>query len=335
VERIHLNKWVILLITPTFLFTGCYFWRGSKIIIKRYPKKVIEVKNPSESVKDSELPANKDRLFINNTSVKNENQKREYTVGPEDVLSITVWENPDLSQEERVGEDGTISYPFIGRIHVAGKTVKEIAEMLTELVGKDLVYDPQIDVSIKEYKSKKVFVVGEVTKPGPYNLRESRTLFEILSDAGGIKKDTAGNYVIVKRKLAEGNEEYSEIKIPLYKGQLEKDIEIFDGDIIKIPEAKFFISGEVSRPGFFPITEDLNIFQAIIVAGGFTKAADKNNVKLSRNNGKEVLLVDVERMRKALERGILGSKEIEEQIEELKLRDGDMIFVPTSFFYSD
>ena len=331
--KIYIKKKAIFLIIAIFFFAGCYFWRGSNIIIKRYPKKDTATINSSASMKEPGTTSNEGLIIFDNE--KNESQKDAYTVGPEDLLSITIWENPDLSQDERVNEGGDINYPFIGKVNVAGKTVNEVDEILTGLLGKELVYDPQVDVFVKEYKSKKVFVVGEVNKPGTYYLRESRSLFEILSEAGGIRTDSAGNYLIIKRKLPENKEESSEIKIPLLKGELERDVEVFEGDIIKVPEGKFFISGEIGKPGFYPIHEDLNIFQGIIIAGGFAKAADGNNVKLRRDDGKESLLVDVERLRKALEKGGTNLKEVEEQIKEIKLRDGDMIFVPTSFFYTE
>ena len=336
------RKEIALIIISIIFLSGCYFWRGSKIIIKRYPtNKEIREKKLTEitTEKAQDILIDKTDILSNGTpgaSGKIEPSQSEYIVGPDDTLIITVWDNPDLAKDEKVEEDGTISYPFIGRVYVAGKTLRQIDEILTELLGKELIYDPQVDVSVKEYKSNKVFIVGEVGKPGQYYLRESRSLFEILSEAGGVKKETAGNFILIKRKIHGKDDEYSEIKVPLYRGELEKDIEVIAGDSIKVPESKFFISGEVARPGFFPISEkDLNLYQAIVIAGGFTKGADKYNVKLSRDNGKEVFLVDLERMRRALEKGISGSKGIEKQIEELKIKDGDMIFVSISFFYSE
>lgn len=344
-KKIIFKKEIALIIISIISLSGCYFWRGSNIIIKRYPvKKEIGRENLTEMAtgkKQDVVDVVIDKSdVLGNTRLESDDKTKsnqsEYIVGPNDSLSIVVWENPDLTKDEKVEEDGTISYPFIGRVYVAGKTIRQIEEIITELLGKELIYDPQVDITIKDYKSNKVFIVGEVGKPGPYYLKDSRSLFEILSEAGGVKRETAGNFVLIKRKVSEKDDEYSEIKVPLYRGDLERDIEVLPGDSIKVPEEKFFISGEVVKPGFFSISEkDLNLYQAIVVAGGFTKGADKYNVKLSRDNGKEVFLVDVERMRKALEKGISGSKGIEEQIKELKVKDGDMIFVPTDFFYSE
>ena len=331
--KVYFNKKTIFLIIAIFFFSGCYFWRGSKIIIKRYPKRDTPIINQSASIKETATISN-ERVIISDNE-KNEFKKDAYTIGTEDLLIITVWDNPDLNQDARVNGDGDINYPFIGKVNVAGKTVNEVDEILTGLLGKDLVYDPQIEVTVREYKSKKVFVVGEVSRTGTYYLKESKSLLEMISEAGGIKTDSAGNYLIIKRKLPGSKEDSSEIKIPLIKGELERDAEIYEGDIIKVPEAKFFISGEIGRPGFHPINDDINIFQGIIIAGGFTKAADENNVKLRRDDGKESLLVDLERLENALERGGTNPEEVEEQIKELKLRDGDMIFVPTSVFSNE
>ena len=331
--KVYFNKKTIFLIIAVFFFAGCYFWRGSKIIIKRYPERDTPIVNQSAPIKETATISN-ERVTISDNE-KNELQKDAYTIGKEDLLTITVWDNSDLNQDERVNGEGDINYPFIGKVNVAGKTINEVDEILTGLLGKDLVYDPQIDVTVKDYKSKKVFVFGEVSKPGTYYLKESKSLFDMISEAGGIKTGSAGNYLIIKRKLPGSKEDSSEIKIPLIKGELERDAEVYEGDIIKVPEAKFFISGEIGKPGFYPINEDLNIFHGIIIAGGFTKAADENNIKLSRDDGKESLLVDLERLKKALERGGRNSEEVEEQIKELKLRDGDMIFVPNSIFSNE
>src|SRR3989304_2173135 len=247
-KYIFIKKTVLVIITIIFL-SGCYFWRGSKIIIKRYPaKKEIMTENLTEITngKKQDITIDKSDILSNKISESNDktiSNKNEYIVGPNDSLTIAVWENPDLSKDVKVEEDGTISYPFIGRVYVAEKTIRQIEEIITELLGKELIYDPQVDISIREYKSNKVFVAGEVVKPGPYYLKDSRSLFEILSEAGGVKKETAGDFILIKRKIPDKDDEYSEIKVPLYRGDLERDMDVFPGDSIKVPEGIFFISG--------------------------------------------------------------------------------------------
>ena len=97
-----------------------------------------------------------------------------YRVGPSDVLEISVWGEPDLNKTIPVSSDGIINFPLLGNVNVAGMTVKEIEQKITGLLGKDYLVDPQVYVSIKEYNSQKVIVLGEVKKPGPYVNLHSR-----------------------------------------------------------------------------------------------------------------------------------------------------------------
>ena len=106
---------------------------------------------------------------------------QEYTIGPRDVLGITVWGQADLSRDYGVDPDGFIPFPLIGRVKAAGSTPKELAGELTELLGKDYLVNPQVIVWVKEYLSQKVQVLGAAEKPGVYYLTGPTTILEILS----------------------------------------------------------------------------------------------------------------------------------------------------------
>src|SRR5690348_9903096 len=123
---------------------------------------------------------------------------QEYTIGPRDVLGITVWGQADLSRDYGVDPDGFIPFPLIGRVKAAGSTPKELAGELTELLGKDYLVNPQVIVSVREYLSQKVQVLGAAEKPGVYYLTGPTTVLEILSKAGGLSS-AAGKQVILLR----------------------------------------------------------------------------------------------------------------------------------------
>src|SRR5260370_42125944 len=110
---------------------------------------------------------------------------QEYTIGPRDVLGITVWGQADLSRDYGVDPDGFIPFPLIGRVKAAGSTPKELATQLTELLGKDYLVNPQVIVAVKEYLSQKVQVLGAAEKPGVYYLTGPTTLLKILAMPGG------------------------------------------------------------------------------------------------------------------------------------------------------
>ena len=323
-----------LILLSFFIFflsvsSGCGFFSGDKIIIKKYSNTAT-----GEALENDKSGREIETIPMNELAI--DSKKEWYTVGHEDVINIRVWEHSELSFESEVLEDGTINYPFFKKIYVAGMTPTEIADKITELLSTGYLENSQVFVSVKEYKSKKIFVIGEAEKNGKYFLKKPTTLFEFISQLGGLKK-TAGNRIIIKRLEKEGNDEkILEIEIPVLDGEIQKNILLRENDVIDIPEAKFFISGEVGKPGYFPLQEDYNIYQAIIVAGDFTRAARENAVKLSRDGGREVLVVNVERIRKGLEKGLSAkSEKFREQLEQLQIRDGDSIIVPKSIFYSE
>ncbi|RMF92923.1 MAG: hypothetical protein D6734_11160 [Candidatus Schekmanbacteria bacterium] len=317
---------LILSLFYLFVFGSCSFFAADHLIIKKYTstsqEKVNEEGNSMEVVQLTEPVV--------------DSNKEWYTVGPEDIINIKVWEHNELSFEAEVLEDGTINYPFFKKIYVAGLTPSEIADKIAGLLSNGYIENPQVFVSVKEYRSKKVFVIGEAEKNGKYFLKKPTSLFEFISQLGGLKK-TAGNRIIIKRLQKDNNsEKMVEIEIPVIDGEIQKNILLQENDVIDIPEAKFFISGEVGKSGYYTLQEDYNIYQAIIVAGDFTRGARETAVKLIRNGGREVYVVNVERIRKGLERGLPAKSErFRKELEELKIRDGDVIIVPKSIFYSE
>src|SRR5207247_3358878 len=125
---------------------------------------------------------------------------QEYIIGPGDVLRITVWGQDDLSKEYPVTLDGRVPFPLIGNVQAAGLTTTQLATRLHDLLEKDYLVNPQVLVSVKEYLSKKVHVIGEADRPGLFYLTGPTTLLEILSKAGGLSKSAGKELVLVRRE---------------------------------------------------------------------------------------------------------------------------------------
>ncbi len=121
-----------------------------------------------------------------------------YRIGPGDVLKITVYGHEDLTRPAVVAADGRMPFPLIGDVQASGLTPTELEARLRELLGKDYLVDPQVSVAVQEYRSQKVFVLGEAEKPGTYALTGRATLLDVLSQAGGPSK-TAGRQLVVVR----------------------------------------------------------------------------------------------------------------------------------------
>jgi polysaccharide export outer membrane protein len=215
-------------------------------------------------------------------------------VGPGDVLEVSVYDDPDLSGLFTVQYGGEISFPLLGDILVDGLSSREVREKLTALLAKDYLVDPQVAVRIKEHRSQWVTLTGEVARPGKYFLQGSKTLLELLTEAGGFTAQASGE-VIVSRppgaRLApedDGGPEET-IKVFLTPEQARSQqkealaLPLRNGDIVTATATQFFyVSGEVKNPGSFPLTPGLTVLKAVSVAGGLGKFGSKGKVEILR-----------------------------------------------------
>ena len=117
----------------------------------------------------------------------------DYHLGSGDVLHISVWQEEDMECTVAVSPDGTINYPLIGQVKAAGFTATRLAEEIARLLSRDYFVNPQVAVEIKEYRSQKVYVLGQVDRPGLYYLRGVGNLLEMISQAGGVTEKAARN----------------------------------------------------------------------------------------------------------------------------------------------
>ena len=253
---------------------------------------------------------------------------QEYTIGPYDVLGITVWGQADLSRDYGVDPDGFIPFPLIGRVKAAGSTPKELATQLTELLGKDYLVNPQVIVAVREYLSQKVQVLGAAEKPGVYYLTGPTTLLEILSRAGGFAS-TAGKQVLLVRNHGASDGSSAALRLSLEKiqaGDPSENTRVQSQDIVIVSKAQaysYFIFGEVRKPGAYTLDKDTNILEGITVAGGFTDKAAPSRTRVIRSTpqGQKVIEVD---MNDILRRG--------REAKTVMLQESDVVVVPESFF---
>ncbi len=242
---------------------------------------------------------------------------QDYIVGEGDVLKITVYNHDDLTTTARVSGDGVIVFPLIGQVEVKGLTLPQITRKIASLLVDGYVVNPQINIFIQEFRSKKAFIMGEVTKPGLYVLPGQTTFLALLSEAGGLTKD-AGEKAIIKRKANPADKDESVIRIDLKslisKGDTSQDTQIMDGDSVYISKAGvFYVTGEVKKPDAYKYEEGTTVIKAITMGGGFTDKASKGKVKIIRKvDGKEEFIEKV-------------------KMDEPVLPD-DVIIVPESFF---
>ncbi|MDA2918211.1 SLBB domain-containing protein [Desulfobacterota bacterium AH_259_B03_O07] len=250
---------------------------------------------------------------------------RDYLIGPGDLLGIKVLETEDLFTEARVNPDNDITFPLLGEVEVGGLTSQEVEDKITHLLTKKYMHDPHVVVSIEEYRSKRVAVIGSVNKPGTYEILGSGNLLYALALAEGLNED-AGRVAYVTRRGKDGNDNSVVIDLDelLDEGNVGLNIPIRMGDTVYIPEAGlFYVNGAVNKPGSYHLEEDMTISKAIATAGGFNNVAKDSDVRLVRivKGVPEITVVDVDEIHKGNE-------------QDIALIDEDVIVVGSSAFKS-
>lgn len=251
-------------------------------------------------------------------------QGRGYRVGAGDVLKVTVWGHDDLTRPVVVPPDGTVPFPLIGDIRVLGLTTGQIELRLKDLLGRDYLVDPQVSVVVQEYRSQRVFVLGEVAKPGTYALTGQLSLLDIFSQAGGPTKVAGRDILVVRAPAAEGPAApgaagTTTVRVNLGRlldGDAAENLALESGDTIYLPkQVGIFLLGEVRRPGAYGLERDTTALEAITMAGGLTERAVLSAARLLRKKSdgtQETTDVD-----------LTGSK-----ARETLLSDGDTLLIP-------
>jgi polysaccharide export outer membrane protein len=221
---------------------------------------------------------------------------RDYLVGSQDVLKISVYEHPDLATTVRVSEDGKITFPLVGELEVRDLSVQLIEKKIAARLSEGFIPNPQVTVFVEQYRGARVTVMGEVTKPGQYEITGPTSVVEAISMALGMTENSGHTIMLFKKDSAIGKDpNYKRIAIDvdrLFKeGDLIQNVQLQNGDIIYVPKIDFFyIYGEVNRPGIYRIEKGLTVKRAISMAGGFTPKASKGRIEITRcQEGKDIV----------------------------------------------
>lgn len=234
-----------------------------------------------------------------------------YTVGPQDVLVITSYDQPDLTSKFTVETDGSFTYPLIGRVRIGGLTLRAVEQLLQkELMAGGFFRDPQITVSIEQYRSQKIHIVGEVRTPGRYPVSGDLRLVEALALAGSTTPMSSGEVVI----LHESNESVRVDLRELENGDLSQNARLVNGDTVFVQRAEnVYVFGQVRNPGAYPFRQKkTTLLQALSLAGGITDRGSTTRIQIVR-------IVDGKR------------KEIAAQLDDF-VEPHDTIVVPERFF---
>lgn len=261
-----------------------------------------------------------------------------YILGPGDQIVIRAFDAEEISDKPtRISSSGYINLPLVGRVHAAGMTVEQLEAELTSRL-QTYIQSPEVSVSVSEFRSQPVSVIGAVNAPGVHQLQGHKTLIEILSLAGGTRSD-AGHTVKITRRL-----EWGRIPLPNAKddptGQFsvaevnlksvldaknpQDNILIQPEDVISVPRAEMvYVVGDVPRAGGFVLNEQENVtvLQALSLAGGLGRAAAPTKAKLLRAAGKGANRTELAVNLK----DILAGKK-----DDIPMQPEDILFIPNS-----
>lgn len=228
-----------------------------------------------------------------------------YLVGPNDVLAIKVLDEPSLSGDFNVDSDGTITFPYLQRVKVVGLTLREVETLIAGGLRDGYVRRAEVSAEIKTYRSRSIYVMGEVKAPGKYNIDGPVTLLELIARAGSFTT-TAGPQLIVQRykdgiaaavataPAQPGSTDSAELLRvnieDLKQGRFTANFLLQDSDTIIVPAAdRFYVTGFVKTPGAFVLRPNMTVQQAIAEAGGLTERGSTRGIKINRTvNGKDV-----------------------------------------------
>jgi len=252
-------------------------------------------------------------------------QVNNYVVGPQDVLMIALFDQQDLSGKYTVEADGTFTFPLIGRVKAGGLTLRSVEEALRKELSNGFFKNPQVSVAVDQYRSQRVFVVGEVRMPGTYPLTGDTTLIEALARAGSTTENASGEVLIVRSRTAakvdgpllperEHAAEVIHVDIKeLQSGRLSQNAQLRDSDTIFIPRAELvYVFGQVKDPGGFPLRKGTTVLQALSLAGGVTDRGATGRIRIAR---------------------VVAGKRTElKATPEDVVQPGDTIIVPERFF---
>lgn len=221
-------------------------------------------------------------------------------VRPGDQLDVTVWGVDHYTRKYLVAGDGTLDFPDLGKVKVAGLEPRQIEQELAKrLRDGGFLLSPQVTVALEQAQNQRVTVSGAVTLPGVYQYAGALTVFEAIVRAGQATAAASDEVLIIRAAPAgagtpeAGTGAPGVITVnlkPLREGDMTNNLSLVDGDMIIVREAQdFFISGEVRAPGAYPARAGLTVEQALALAGGLTERGSDKRIEIKRVGEDEIL----------------------------------------------
>ena len=213
--------------------------------------------------------------------------KPEHILGPGDVIRVTVYQNPDLTVETRVSEQGQITFPLIGNVALGGLSVTGAQDRIAKQLREgNFVIKPQVSLFVTQVRSAQVSILGQVARPGRYPIEAANSkVSEMIAAAGGIIPGGADTVSLSGTRAGKPVKLMVDLPAILQAGRSDQDVPVAPGDIIFVDRApSFYIYGEVQRPGVFRLERGTTLMQALAQGGGLTQRGTERGMKVHRRD---------------------------------------------------
>jgi polysaccharide export outer membrane protein len=250
-------------------------------------------------------------------------QKESLLIGPGDQLHIQVFDTPEMEQLPRVTDAGTIPLLFVGDVKVAGMTPGDAAHEIEEaLKAKHLMLTPQVAITVQQFATQNVYVMGQVNTPGAYPITTPSSVVSVLALAGGMA-DAADRHIMIERH-SDPSQRVSYFLSNRSDEALNNDVLVFPGDTVLVPKVGIvYVLGDVGKPGGYPMmTNDsqMTVLQALAMAGSANKTSLLSKAKLIRHtpNGPQEVPMVLASMQKGKD-------------QDIQMQPDDVLYIPSSW----
>jgi polysaccharide biosynthesis/export protein len=207
------------------------------------------------------------------------------SIGVGDMVRVTVFRNPDLTTETRVTDQGTIAFPLLGDVPVAGMTPSQVGRKIADKLstGKYVV-NPEVAVTLMQVNSRQVSVLGNVNKPGRYPIDNVNTrLTDFLAAAGGVAAPGSDLVTVVSMRDGKATKKDVDLSQMFVSGNVDANLDLQPGDTIYVHRAPMvYVYGEVNKAGAYRLEPHMTVMQAIAMGGGLTVRGTQRGLKIHR-----------------------------------------------------
>jgi polysaccharide export outer membrane protein len=207
-------------------------------------------------------------------------------LGPGDVVKVSVYGSPDMTTEARVSDSGIITFPLVGQVSVGGMAPADAEKKIARALEQGgFVKKPQVNLLVTSIQSQQVSVLGQVNRPGRYPLEAKRTLTDLLAAAGGISPEGGDIVSLIRKRKGNTTREEIDVVQMMKNGDTSKNYELAAGDVLFVERApRFYIYGEVQRPGPVRLERQMTVTQALSAGGGLSLRGTERGIVIKRRD---------------------------------------------------